>query len=94
MERPGTNEEYTPQQAASYQDDDIAATFTRGELLPDGFFDAVDVTKKRYQDIHRWDMTDEQARAVVVYMRSLAPAPQLAGPMPFQPTALDAGDEP
>jgi hypothetical protein len=70
--------EETPMQVGGASDDEVAATFTMGQPL-----NTWEPAPPSWSQYHRWDMTPAQAHAVVVYLRSLPPAPA---------TPIGAGD--
>jgi hypothetical protein len=71
--------EHKPTQTGGYSDQDLITIFTMGKK-PDGATYRV-VTPERYAMIHHWDMSDAEAKGLVVYLRSLTPMSQ--GPIDF-----------
>lgn len=67
---------HTPQQTGGFSDDDLFDIFTKGMVPPGGYFDESVVSYRQWQSFHKWDMTPEQAKGVIVYLRSLTPQSQ------------------
>jgi hypothetical protein len=72
--------EHTPLQTGGFSDDDLIGIFTMGMVPPGGYFDNSIVRQNRWAMFHRWTMTPDQAKGMVVYLRSLTPAPQTGKP--------------
>lgn len=68
--------QHTPEQAGGFSDDDLKNIFLHGMVPKGGYFDASIVSYARWQMFHQWQMTDDQANGVIVYLRSLAPTAQ------------------
>jgi hypothetical protein len=68
--------QHTPQQTGGFSDDDLVNIFTKGMVPAGGYFDEMIVPYRTWQGFHHWDMTPEQAKGVIVYLRSLTPASQ------------------
>jgi hypothetical protein len=67
---------HTPQQTGGFSDSDLIKIFTEGMLPPDAYFDDTIVPRQQWSSFHRWGMTPEQAKGMVVYLRSLVPQSQ------------------
>ena len=67
---------HTPQQTGGFSDDDLINIFTKGMVPVGGYFDEAVVSYQAWQRFHRWEMTPEQAKGVVVYLRQLTPQSQ------------------
>ena len=67
---------HTPRQTGGFSDDQLIEIFTEGTLPPYAYFDDTIVPRTQWSTFHRWSMTPEQARGMVVYLRSLIPQPQ------------------
>jgi hypothetical protein len=81
---------HTPEQTGGFSDDDLVQIIVYGNVPDGGYFDptvvrpdcdgAPDCTQRAYNlwhDFHRWsDITSDQFQGIVVYLRSLTPAPQ------------------
>ena len=67
---------HTPQQTGGFSDPGAIQIFTEGMLPPDAYFDETIVPKEQWSRFHRWGMTPEQAKGMVVYLRSLVPQSQ------------------
>lgn len=65
---------HTPMQTAGYSDDDLIDIFTNG-VKPEGVKYRI-MKKERWNKLHQWDMTDEQKKGMIVYLRSLTPEEQ------------------
>jgi mono/diheme cytochrome c family protein len=63
--------EHTPAQIGGFSDQEVVAIFTEGKKPP-GIMNRT-VPFEQWSPVHRWQMTDEEKRAVVVYLRSLEP---------------------
>ncbi len=67
---------HTPQQAGGFSDSDLTSIVTKGVIPEGGYFDPTIVPYEQWQRFHRWDMTPEAMRGMLLYLRSLTPAPQ------------------
>jgi len=67
---------HSPQQTGGFSDDDLVNIFTKGIVPPGGYFDEEVVSYRAWQVFHKWEMTPEQAKGVIVYLRSLTPQSQ------------------
>ncbi len=67
---------HTPQQTGGFSDAELIKIFTEGMLPPDAYFDDTIVPRQQWSSFHRWGMTPEQAKGMVVYLRSLVPQSQ------------------
>jgi hypothetical protein len=67
---------HTPQQTGGFSDDDLLNIFTKGMVPTGGYFDTTIVSYNQWQGFHHWDMTPEQAKGMIVYLRSLIPMAQ------------------
>ena len=67
---------HTPEQTGGFSDDDLVNIFRNGTVPDGGYFDDKIVPYQIWQRFHNWDMTDEEAKGIVVYLRSLTPEPQ------------------
>ncbi len=68
---------HTPQQIGGFSDDDLISIFTKGVVPPGGYYDSSIVPYNRWQAFHKWQMSPEEAKGVVVYLRSLTPQSQM-----------------
>jgi hypothetical protein len=71
---------HTPEQTGGFTDDEMQNVFRHG-MVPAGkasYFDfgAVSITQEQWSGFHRWDMTDDQAKGIITYLRALTPTPQ------------------
>jgi len=74
---PFTDVSHTPEQTAGFSDDDMVNIVVNGTFPPNGVFDWNIVSYPVWQNFHRWtDITSDQQKGIVVYLRSLTPAPQ------------------
>lgn len=69
---------HTPTQTAGFSDEELIGIFEgrwpeRAGVTP---FDPEIATLEQWQAFHKWQMTPEEAKGVIVYLRSLTPAPQ------------------
>jgi hypothetical protein len=67
---------HTPQQTGGFSDEDLVNIFTKGMVPVGGYFDEAVVSYRAWQSFHHWDMTPEQAKGVIVYLRQLTPQSQ------------------
>jgi hypothetical protein len=67
---------HTPEQTGGFSDDDLVGIFTMGQVPDGGYFDTSIIAYNQWQRFHQWDMTSDEAKGVVVYLRSLTPAAQ------------------
>jgi hypothetical protein len=85
--------EHTPEQTGGFSDDDLVGIFTMGMVPPGGYFDNSIVRQQTWARFHQWDMTSDEQKGVVVYLRSLTPAPQ-KGMANLPPRTYDGGRGP
>ncbi len=67
---------HTPEQAGGFSDAELIAIFTDGVVPDGGYFDSSIVSYARWQTFHKWSMSPDEQQGLVVYLRSLTPAPQ------------------
>jgi hypothetical protein len=67
---------HTPEQTGGFSDDQLVAIFTTGAVPDGGYFDESIVPYQIWKRFHQWDMTADEAKGVVVYLRSLTPEDQ------------------
>jgi hypothetical protein len=67
---------HTPMQTGGFSDQELIQIFTAGVLPEGAYFDDEIVSRQQWSQFHRWTMTDEQAAAMVIYLRSLTPESQ------------------
>ena len=68
---------HTPTQIGGFSDDQLKGIFNG--MWPTGSgnpFDTTIVPQQVWEGFHKWDMTDDEAVGVIVYLRALTPAPQ------------------
>jgi hypothetical protein len=68
--------DHTPQQTGGYSDTELIGIFTRALVPAGGYFDESIVPLARWTEFHQWNMTADQEKGIVVYLRALTPAPQ------------------
>lgn len=67
---------HTPEQTGGYSDSDLDLVIRQG-LVPDGgYYVGSIVPQAAFPTFHKFSMTDPELKGVIVYLRSLAPAPQ------------------
>lgn len=70
---------HTPEQTGGFSDDDLTNIFRNG-MFPRGAadpnFDASIVMYDTWSAFHKWSMSDDEAKGVIVYLRSLTPQAQ------------------
>jgi hypothetical protein len=67
---------HTPEQIGGFSDTDLDMIIRNGSVPPGGYFDSSIVSMSRWHSFHQWQMTDEELRGLLVYLRGLAPMPQ------------------
>jgi hypothetical protein len=67
---------HTPEQTGGFSDDDLTNIFMNGTVPMGGYFDETVVPYDRWQGFHKWPMTPDQARGIIVYLRALTPQMQ------------------
>jgi hypothetical protein len=68
---------HTPTQTGGFSDQDLIQIFTMGMVPVGGYFDESVIPYRQWQGFHRWQMTPEQAKGMVTYLRSLTPQSQM-----------------
>jgi hypothetical protein len=68
---------HTPTQTGGFSDAELIEIFMHGTVPTGGYFDEMIISYRTWQGFHHWDMTPEQAKGVVVYLRSLTPQSQM-----------------
>jgi hypothetical protein len=94
---PFTDVSHTPEQTGGFSDQELINIFTKGQFPPGAYFDQSIVLYKVWQTWHKWsDITPDQYRGVITYLRSLTPVPQ-KGQVNFNAygsgSASDAGSD-
>ena len=88
---PFTNVSHTPEQTGGFSDAELLDIIKRGIWPKNDVFDNTIVPYPAWQNFHRWaDITPDQEKGIVVYLRSLPPAPQ-SGSVNFGAFDTDAG---
>jgi hypothetical protein len=67
---------HTPEQTGGFSDDELIAIFTKGVVPINGYFDTSVVPYNQWHIFHTWEMSPQDAKGVVVYLRSLVPETQ------------------
>jgi hypothetical protein len=67
---------HTPEQIGGFSDDDLEKIIRQGVVPQGGYFDTSIVSQEQWHSFHQWEMTDEELRGLLVYLRSLPPKPQ------------------
>jgi hypothetical protein len=68
--------QHTPEQAGGFSDAELRNIFMNGMVPTGGYFDTSIVSYQTWQSFHKWQMTDDEAKGIIVYLRSLAPTKQ------------------
>jgi hypothetical protein len=68
---------HTPTQTGGFSDQELITIFTMGMVPTGGYFDEAVVPYRQWQNFHHWQMTPEQAKGMVTYLRSLVPQSQM-----------------
>jgi hypothetical protein len=91
---PYTNVSHTPEQTGGFSDSELLDIILHGTFPPNAPFDNDIVQYPVWQNFHRWDdITADQQHGIIVYLRSITPAPQHGQPN-FGFFATDAGATP
>jgi hypothetical protein len=86
-----TNVSHTPEQTGGFSDDDLLNIILRGQFPTGAYFDSNIVSYKAWQNFHRWgDITQDQEKGIIAYLRSLTPSPQ-KGEVNFNAFNFDSG---
>jgi hypothetical protein len=70
----GSDVEHTPMQTGGYSDDDLINIFANGKK-PAGVEQRL-MPADRWSKIHQWEMSAEEKKGIIVYLRSLTPKSQ------------------
>jgi cytochrome c553 len=70
--------EHTPQQTGGYTDQELVQIFTEGRKPEGVMFRTIPTPmgQERWKTTHKWDMTTDEARGIVVYLRGMTPKAQ------------------
>lgn len=69
--------EHTPEQTAGFSDQQLIDIVVNGIIPDGGTYDSTIIPYEYWQFFHKWrDLTPAQQTGIVVYLRSLTPAPQ------------------
>lgn len=66
--------EHTPQQTAGYSAEELIKVFTEA-VKPEGVGQRTDIPEQAWKMFHKWRMSEEEQKAIIVYLRSLPPKP-------------------
>jgi hypothetical protein len=65
---------HTPQQTGGFTDEELIQVIRAGVIPPGGYYnETVGIPQRIWSFFHRWTITDDEARGLVVYLRSLTP---------------------
>jgi hypothetical protein len=67
--------EHTPQQAAGYSPEELINVFTMAKKPEGAPMRVQNIPANIWQQIHKWKMSEEEQKGIIVYLRSLAPKP-------------------
>ena len=67
--------QHTPQQTGGYSDEELTNIFLKGEKPANGGCRIV-TPCGTWSSFHKWDVSDQEAKGIIFYLRSLQPAPQ------------------
>lgn len=67
---------HTPEQTGGYNDSQLDGIIRHGTVPDGGYFDPSIVPYAAWHAFHQWTLSDEELKGVIVYLRSLTPAPQ------------------
>jgi hypothetical protein len=69
--------EHTPEQTAGFSDQELTDIVVNGIIPDGGYYDNTILPYMYWQFFHKWrDMSPTEQKGIVVYLRSLTPAPQ------------------
>jgi hypothetical protein len=69
--------EHTPEQTAGFSDQELTDIIVNGIIPDGGYYDSTIIPYRFWTFFHRWtDMTPQQQKGIIVYLRSLEPTPQ------------------
>jgi hypothetical protein len=69
--------EHTPEQTAGFSDQQLTDIVVNGIIPDGGVYDSTILPYQYWQYFHKWaDLSDAEKRGIIVYLRSLTPAPQ------------------
>jgi hypothetical protein len=76
-----TDVSHTPEQTGGFSDAEILNIVLHGTFPPGAYFDNSIVLYQVWQTWHQWaDITTDEQKGIIVYLRSLTPAPQTGEP--------------
>lgn len=81
--------QHTPQQTGGYSDEEMKNIFLKGEKPANGGCRVV-TPCGTWTSIHKWEVSDDEAKGIIFYLRSLEPAPQ--GGITFRPPGSGGRD--
>jgi hypothetical protein len=67
---------HTPEQIGGFSDADLDMIIRQGTVPAGGYFDTSIVSMDKWHSFHQWQMTDEELKGLLVYLRGLSPMPQ------------------
>ena len=83
--------DHTPEQTAGFSDQELTDMIVNGIIPDGGYYDSTIIPYRFWQFFHRWsDMTPQQQRGIITYLRSLTPTPQ-SGKFDFGGLQRDGG---
>jgi hypothetical protein len=69
---------HTPEQIGGFSDENLKSIFNG--VWPTGTgnpFDTTIVGMQQWSAFHKWDMTEDEAAGIIIYLRALTPTPQM-----------------
>jgi hypothetical protein len=67
---------HTPEQTGGFSDEELIAIFTMATVPRGSYFDSSVVNYNQWHGFHNWMMSPEEAKGIIVYLRSLTPQAQ------------------
>jgi hypothetical protein len=67
---------HTPEQTGGFSDEDLLNIFTKGMVPIGGYFDTSVVQYSTWRQFHNWQMSPQESKGIIVYLRSLTPQAQ------------------
>jgi hypothetical protein len=67
---------HSPVQTGGFSDDQLVNIFQHGDVPEGGVFNTDIVSYNQWHQFHQWGLSDDEARGMIVYLRSLTPVLQ------------------
>ena len=70
---------HSPVQTGGFSDDELVNIFQHGNVPEGGVFDTEIVSYNQWHQFHQWGLSDDEAKGMIIYLRSLTPVIQNGG---------------